>query len=234
MDEKEQGRRHILIVDDEPEILGYLRRGLTFEGFRVSTAPDGETALTLAAHDPPDLVILDIMLPGMDGIAVCEDLRRHDPELPILMLTARDRVPDRVAGLESGADDYLVKPFAFIELLARIRALLRRARHRREEPHRLTYADLTLDPKARTVERAGRPIHLTAREFDLLELFLRHPNQVLTRDVILESIWGYQDDIPESNIVDVYVRYLRQKLEAGGGKRLIQTVRSVGYVLREE
>lgn len=227
-------RQHVLIVDDESEILGYLKRGLTFEGFRVSSAADGETALAIAARDRPDVVILDVMLPGMDGLAVCEHLRREDPHLPILMLTARDTVPDRVAGLESGADDYLVKPFAFIELLARIRALLRRSVRRQEEVRPLRYADLVLDPRARTVERAGRPVELTTREFDLLELFLRHPNQVLTRDVILENIWGYQDDIPESNIVDVYVRYLRQKLEAGGGTRLLQTVRGVGYVLREE
>lgn len=234
MEPAERGRWHILVVDDEPEIVGYLKRGLTFEGFRVSVALDGETALQRAAEEKPDLVILDVLLPGMDGIAVCERLRAQDPDLPILMLTARDSVPDRVAGLESGADDYLVKPFAFLELLARIRALLRRASRKQEEPRVLTYADLVLDPVARTAERAGRPIHLTAHEFDLLELFMRHPNQVLTRDVILENIWGYHDDIPESNIVDVYVRYLRNKLEAGGGRRLIQTVRGVGYVLREE
>lgn len=234
MSEPAHRRQHLLIVDDEPEILGYLKRGLTFEGFRVSAVADGESALAIAARDRPDLVILDVMLPGMDGLAVCERLRQSDPHLPILMLTARDSVPDRVAGLESGADDYLVKPFAFIELLARIRALLRRSVRRQEEPHLLRYADLVLDPQARTVERAGRPIELTTREFDLLELFLRHPNQVLTRDVILENIWGYQDDIPESNIVDVYVRYLRNKLEAEGGARLLQTVRGVGYVLRLE
>ncbi len=235
METAERGRWHILVVDDEPEILGYLKRGLTFEGFRVSTAADGQTALERAGQEPPDLVILDLMLPDMDGIEVCERLRQDDATLPILMLTARDSVLDRVAGLESGADDYLVKPFAFIELLARIRALLRRAaRRREEEPPLLQYADLTMDPQARMVERAGRPIRLTAREFDLLELFLRHPNQVLTRDIILENIWGYQDDLPESNIVDVYVRYLRNKLEAEGKPRLIQTVRGVGYVLREE
>jgi DNA-binding response OmpR family regulator len=221
-------------VDDEPEILGYLKRGLTFEGFFVSTAPDGEAALASAAQEAPDLVVLDVMLPGLDGIAVCERLRAASPDLPILMLTARDSVPDRVAGLESGADDYLVKPFAFIELQARIRALLRRSSQKSEGPHLLTCADLVLDPQARTVERAGRPVRLTTHEFDLLELFLRHPSQVLTREVILENIWGYHDDIPESNIVDVYVRYLRNKLEAAGGSRLIQTVRGVGYVLREE
>lgn len=234
MAEEERGRWHILIVDDEPEILSYLRRGFVFEGYRVSTAIDGESALAQAAREPPDLVILDLMLPGMDGIDVCEDLRRNDPHLPILMLTARDSVPDRVAGLESGADDYLVKPFAFIELLARVRALLRRVSRRQEEPRILQYADLVVDPQGRTVERAGHRIALTTREFDLLELFLRHPRQVLTRDIVLENIWGYHDDIPESNIVDVYVRYLRNKLEAGGQSRLIQTVRGFGYVLREE
>jgi two-component system response regulator MprA len=234
MDDTGHRRWHILIVDDEPEIVGYLKRGLAFEGFRVSTAADGETALTVAAQEKPDLVVLDIMLPGVDGIVVCERLRASDPRLPILMLTARDSVPDRVAGLESGADDYLVKPFAFIELLARIRALLRRAIRKQEESHPLRYANLVLDSLARTAERAGQPLRLTTHEFDLLELFLRHPNQVLTRDVILENIWGYIDDIPESNIVDVYVRYLRQKLEAVGEGRLIQTVRGVGYVLRQE
>jgi len=234
MEPTERKRWYILIVDDEPEILGYLKRGLVFEGFRVSTAPDGETALALAAAEIPDLVILDIMLPGMDGIAVCEALRQMTTNLPILMLTARDSVPDRVAGLESGADDYLVKPFAFIELLARIQALLRRASRKRQEPRQLLYANVVLDPRARTVVRAGRAIPLTTREFDLLELFMRHPNQVLTRDAILENIWGYLDDIPESNIVDVYVRYLRNKLAPAGESRLIQTVRGVGYVLREE
>jgi len=234
MEPTERNRWHILVVDDEPEILGYLKRGLTFEGFRVSTVTDGEAALSLAEQDPPDLVILDVMLPGIDGIAVCETLRQQDANLPILMLTARDSVPDRVAGLDSGADDYLVKPFAFIELLARIHALLRRASRRREEPQPLHYADVVLDPQAHTVERAGQPVSLTVREFDLLELLMRHPNQVLTRNVILENIWGYHDDIPESNIVDVYVRYLRNKLAAAGKSRLIQTVRGLGYVLREE
>jgi two-component system response regulator MprA len=234
MERTERKHWRILIVDDEPEILGYLQRGLTFEGFRVSTATDGETALELAAREPPDLVILDVMLPGMDGIAVCEALRQNAASLPILMLTARDSVPDRVAGLESGADDYLVKPFAFIELLARIQALLRRASRKREEPRALTYADVVLDPQARTVTRAGRPLTLTTREFDLLELFMRHPNQVLTRGAVLQNLWGYLDDIPESNIVDVYVRYLRNKLAPRGESRLIQTVRGVGYVLREE
>jgi two-component system response regulator MprA len=234
MNPTDRNRWHLLVVDDEPEILGYLKRGLIFEGFRVSTATDGESALALAEQDPPDLVILDVMLPGMDGLAVCEMLRQREAGPPILMLTARDSVPDRVAGLDSGADDYLVKPFAFIELLARIHALLRRSSHRHEEPQVLRYADVVLDPRARSVERGGRPISLTTREFDLLELLMRHPNQVLTRDAILENIWGYHDDIPESNIVDVYVRYLRNKLATAGASRLIQTVRGLGYVLRED
>ncbi len=234
MSDPDHTRQRILLVDDEPEILGYLKRGLTFEGFAVSTAADGETALALAAQQPPDLVILDIMLPGLDGLVVCEHLRQADPFLPILMLTARDSVPDRVAGLESGADDYLVKPFAFMELLARIRALLRRTIRKKEEPHLLQYADLVLDPQGRMAHRSGQALHLTAREFDLLELFLRHPNQVLTRDVILENLWGYDEDIPESNIVDVYIRYLRNKMEDRGQARLLQTVRGSGYVLREE
>ncbi len=234
MSEADHTRQRILLVDDEPEILGYLKRGLTFEGFTVLTAADGETALALAMQQPPDLVILDIMLPGLDGLAVCERLRQSDPLLPVLMLTARDSVPDRVAGLESGADDYLVKPFAFMELLARIRALLRRTIRRKEEPRLLQYGDLALDPQGRIAHRSGQPLHLTTREFDLLELFLRHPNQVLTRDVILENLWGYDEDIPESNIVDVYVRYLRNKMEDRGQARLLQTVRGSGYVLREE
>jgi DNA-binding response OmpR family regulator len=171
------------------------------------------------------------MLPGMDGLDVCRRLRAAG-QTPILMLTAKDAVPDRVAGLDAGADDYLVKPFAFDELLARVRALLRRSKPA-EEPETLRFTDLTLDPAAREAKRGERRLDLTAKEFDLLELFMRHPRQVLTREVIYDRIWGY-DFGGESNIIEVYIRYLRQKTEAGGEPRLIQTVRSVGYVLREE
>lgn len=220
----------ILVVEDDRRIRDLLRRGLIFEGYEVVTAEDGETALTLAREELPDAVILDLMLPGMDGLEVCRRLRQVS-NLPILMLTARDAVADRVTGLDAGADDYLVKPFAFDELLARLRALFRR--HRMESaPDTHEFSDLTLSPLTRQVFRNGDEIQLTAKEFDLLELFMRHPNQVLTREMIYEHIWNY-DFGGESNIIEVYVRYLRTKLEAGGKPRLIQTVRGVGYALRE-
>lgn len=222
----------VLIVEDEPKIADFLRRGLTFEGYQVRVAYTGEEALAMVRESPPDLVILDIMLPGIDGMEVCRRLRKNHPDLPILMLTARDAIPDRVAGLDAGADDYLVKPFAFDELLARLRALLRRARP--PEPGEvLRFADLTMNTATREVWRGERPVDLTAREFDILELFLRHPRQVLTRDLLYERIWGY-DYGGESNIIEVYIRYLRAKLEAAGEPRLLHTVRGVGYVLREE
>lgn len=222
----------VLIVEDEPKIADFLRRGLTFEGYQVRVAYTGEEALAMVRESPPELVILDIMLPGIDGMEVCRRLRKNHPDLPILMLTARDAIPDRVAGLDAGADDYLVKPFAFDELLARLRALLRRARP--PEPGEvLRFADLTMNTATREVWRGERPIDLTAREFDILELFLRHPRQVLTRDLLYERIWGY-DYGGESNIIEVYTRYLRAKLEAAGEPRLLHTVRGVGYVLREE
>ncbi|MGQ9586079.1 MAG: response regulator transcription factor [Anaerolineae bacterium] len=222
----------ILIVEDEPKIAGFLRRGLAYEGYQVQVAYTGEEGLAMVREEPPDLVILDIMLPGMDGMEVCRRLRKNHPEIPILMLTARDAIPDRVAGLDAGADDYLVKPFAFDELLARLRALLRRARP--PEPGEvLQFADLTLNPATREAYRGGRALDLTAREFDVLELFMRNPRQVLTREILFERIWGY-DYGGESNIIEVYVRYLRAKLEAGGEPRLLHTVRGVGYALREE
>lgn len=222
----------VLIVEDEPKIADFLRRGLTFEGYQVRVAYTGEEALAMVRDTPPDLVVLDLMLPGIDGMEVCRRLRKNHPDLPILMLTARDAIPDRVAGLDAGADDYLVKPFAFDELLARLRALLRRARP--PEPGEvLRFADLTMNTTTREVWRGERPIDLTAREFDILELFLRHPRQVLTRDLLYERIWGY-DYGGESNIIEVYIRYLRAKLEAAGEPRLLHTVRGVGYVLREE
>jgi DNA-binding response OmpR family regulator len=222
----------VLIVEDEPKIADFLRRGLTFEGYQVQVAYTGEEALAMVREASPNLVILDIMLPGIDGMEVCRRLRKNHPDLPILMLTARDAIPDRVAGLDAGADDYLVKPFAFDELLARLRALLRRARP--PEPGEvLRFADLTMNTTTREVWRGERPVDLTAREFDILELFLRHPRQVLTRDLLYERIWGY-DYGGESNIIEVYIRYLRAKLEAAGEPRLLHTVRGVGYVLREE
>lgn len=221
----------ILIVEDEAEIAGYLRRGLTFEGYTVEIASDGRQALDIAREQPPDLVVLDLMLPGIDGLEVAWRLRAAS-DVPIIMLTARDAIPDRVAGLEAGADDYLIKPFAFEELLARIRVQLRR-RQREDAATVLRYGPLTMDLAAHEVTIGDRRVDLTAKEYDLLELFMRHPQQVLTRDVIYDRVWGYNFG-GESNIIEVYVRYLRQKLEAHGEPRLIHTVRGVGYILREE
>ena len=221
----------VLVVDDDPKILSLLRRGLSFAGYTVDAAVDGEAALAAARDRPPDIVVLDVMLPGVDGLEVCRRLRLGDASLPILMLTARDRIPDRVAGLDAGADDYLVKPFDFDELLARLRALLRRARPL--EGEQLCFADLSLDTLTRDVQRAGQAIELTTKEYELLEFFLRHPRQVLNRDTIFERVWG-SDFLGGSNLIDVHVMRLREKLEADGLPRLIQTVRGVGYSLREE
>ena len=221
---------HILVVEDEEKITDFLRRGLVYEGYRVDVAHDGQSGLALARENPPDLVILDWMLPGMDGLEVCRRLRSGGP-VPIILLTARDSVADRVLGLDAGADDYLIKPFDFDELLARIRALLRRAQP--QSPEILKFADLSLDTGTRQAFRGERAIDLTAKEYELLELFMRNPRQVLTRDVIFDRVWGY-DFGGESNIIEVYVRYLRQKLETGNEPRLLHTVRGVGYVLREE
>lgn len=220
---------HILIVDDDEEIRASLRRGLAFEGFTVSLAADGEEALRFLRHEPPDLVVLDIMMPGLDGLEVVRRLRLADEQLPVILLTARDAVPDRVTGLEAGADDYLVKPFAFSELLARIRVRLRR---RPGEERELRFADLRLDTAGREAWRGGRAIALTTTEYELLRLFLLHPRQVLTRAHIFDRVWGYEF-VGESKVIEVYVRYLREKLEANGEPRLIQTVRGAGYVLRE-
>lgn len=220
----------ILVVDDDPKMLNLMRRGLSFAGYAVDLAEDGEQALAIARDSGPDLVVLDIMLPGLDGFEVCRRLRVGDPGLPILMLTAKGRVPDRIAGLDSGADDYIVKPFAFDELLARIRALLRRAGLKEDDLLRFT--NLTLDPATREVQRGGRRITLTTKEFELLEFLLRHPRQVLSRDLIFERIWG-SNFLGESNIIDVHVMRLRDKLEAAGEPRLIHTIRGAGYSLRE-
>lgn len=219
----------ILIIEDDEAILRVLRRALAYEGYRVDTAIDGESGLNMARDHHPDLVILDWMLPGMDGLEVCQRLRAGG-SIPVLMLTAKDTLQDRVQGLDAGADDYMVKPFELDELLARIRALLRRT-----QPERvplLTFVDLSLDTSTRQASRHGRVISLTAKEYDLLELFMRHPRQVLTREMIFDRVWGY-DFGGESNVLDVYIRYLRQKLEVGDEQRLIHTVRGVGYVLRE-
>lgn len=224
-------QQRVLVIEDEEKITDVLKRGLVYEGYVVDIANDGMTGLAIARDYPPDLVVLDWMMPGMDGLEVCRRLRAASSTLPILILTARDAVQDRVQGLDAGADDYLVKPFAFEELLARIRALLRRATP--SAPEVLRFADLSLDTGTHQAFRGNRAIELTAKEYELLELFLRNPRQVLTRDLIFDRVWGY-DFGGESNIIEVYVRYLRQKTEAEGESRLIHTVRGVGYVLREE
>jgi two-component system, OmpR family, response regulator MprA len=223
--------QRILIVEDEVEIADYLRRGLAFEGFAVEVAGSGYAALVAARERPPDVVVLDLMLPGLDGMEVAQRLRAGS-SVPIIMLTARDSVADRVAGLERGADDYLVKPFAFEELLARIRVQLRR--HQAQDTGEvLAFGPLNLDLAAHEVRLADQRISFTAKEFELLELFMRHPRQVLTRDLLYERIWGY-DFGGESNVIEVYIRALRQKLEAAGAPRLIHTIRGVGYVLRDD
>jgi two-component system response regulator MprA len=222
----------VLVVDDERAVRDSLRRALELEGYDVELAADGEEALErLAQNGEPDAVVLDILMPRMDGLEVCRRLRREGHRLPVLMLTARDEVENRVAGLDAGADDYVTKPFALEELLARLRALLRRTTSGSGEV--LRFADLELDPKTREVRRAGEPIELTRTEFSLLELFLLNPRQVLTRSVIFERVWGYDFGF-SSNSLDVYIGYLRRKTEAGDRPRLIQTVRGVGYALREK
>ncbi|HEU4490026.1 MAG TPA: response regulator transcription factor [Jiangellales bacterium] len=222
----------VLVVDDDPAVRDSLRRSLAFNGYEVDVAADGEEGLHRLARQRPDAVVLDVMMPRLDGLATCRALRAAGDDVPVLMLTARDEVSDRVAGLDAGADDYLPKPFALEELLARLRALLRRAVRSAADEDQLRLADLTLDPGTRDVRRGDRPIRLTRTEFSLLELLLRHPRQVLTRDRILEEVWGY--DFPTTaNSLEVYVGYLRRKTEAEGEPRLIHTVRGVGYVARE-
>ncbi|HTE86332.1 MAG TPA: response regulator transcription factor [Dehalococcoidia bacterium] len=217
----------ILVIDDDPKIVSVLRRALAYAGYPVKTALTAAEGLAHALEEPPGLVILDVMLPDLSGFEVCRRLRQGS-DVPILMLTARDEVDDRVHGLDQGADDYLVKPFALQELLARVRTLLRRAR---PEPKVLRYADLSLDTGTRDTRRGDREIPLSAKEYELLSLFLRNPRQVLTRDMIMEHVWGY-DFSGESNVLEVYVGYLRSKLEAGGEPRLVHTVRGAGYVLK--
>ncbi|MBB5790948.1 response regulator transcription factor [Jiangella mangrovi] len=225
----------VLVVDDDPGVRESLRRSLAFNGYQVELASDGEEALRAISDDAPDAVVLDIMMPRLDGLATCRALRAAGSDLPILMLTARDEVSDRVSGLDAGADDYLPKPFALEELLARLRALLRRAAPATDPAaeRQLRMGDLALDPVTRDVTRGARAIRLTRTEFSLLELLLRHPRQVLTRDRILEEVWGY--DFPTTaNSLEVYVGYLRRKTEEQGEPRLIHTVRGVGYVARED
>ncbi len=220
----------ILVVEDDQKILQFLQRGLALDGYDVETALDGKAGLEAARENFPDLVVLDLMLPGMDGLDVCRRLRAEG-DVPILILTAKDSVNDRVIGLDMGADDYMVKPFDLDELLARIRALLRRVQPN-SHPEIYQFADLVLDSGTHQARRGDRVISLTAKEYELLEMFMRHPRQVLTRDVIYDSVWGY-DFGGKSNIIEVYVRYLRQKLQKEGEEQLIHTVRGVGYVLRE-
>ena len=221
---------HILLVEDEVKLARFVELELSSEGYRVSVAHDGISGLTLAREFQPDIAILDWMLPGLTGVELCRRLRATGSKVPVILLTAKDDVSDRVTGLDAGADDYVVKPFSIEELLARIRAHLRRT----QEPDAdlLQFEDLSLNTKTREVFRGSRLIELTAKEFDLLEYLLSHPRQVFTRDQILEHVWGY-DFVGDSNIIEVYIRYLRLKLEEKGEKRVIHTIRGVGYALRD-
>ncbi|WP_432969021.1 response regulator transcription factor [Dactylosporangium sp. CA-233914] len=233
----------ILVVDDDAAVRDSLARTLRFEGYQVETAADGKQAVESVRAAEPDAVVLDVSMPVMDGLEACRELRADGVLVPVLMLTARDSVGDRVAGLDAGADDYLIKPFALQELLARLRALLRRSmlaaqaapeeRSAADASGWLRFADLRLDPQTREVWRGDRALRLTRTEFAILEVFLRHPRQVLTREVLFEHVWGY-DFGETSNSIHVYLGYLRRKLEAGGEARLLHTVRGVGFVLREE
>ncbi|CAM5721261.1 DNA-binding response regulator OS=Streptomyces alboniger OX=132473 GN=CP975_16430 PE=4 SV=1 [Streptomyces alboniger] len=235
--EGDRDTQRILIVDDEPAVREALQRSLAFEGYDTQVAVDGADALEKTTAYQPDLLVLDIQMPRMDGLTAARRIRGAGDTTPILMLTARDTVGDRVTGLDAGADDYLVKPFELDELFARVRALLRRSSYAAsgagvEEDEALTFADLRMDLATREVTRAGRPVELTRTEFTLLEMFMAHPRQVLTREQILKAVWGF-DFEPSSNSLDVYVMYLRRKTEAGGEPRLVHTVRGVGYVLRQ-
>lgn len=220
----------VLVLDDDERIRATLRRALLYAGFDVAIAASGEEALERALQTPPDMAILDVMLPGIDGLEVCRRLREDRPNLPILLLTARDSVADRVAGLDIGADDYVVKPFAMEELLARVRAHLR---HGAQPDQILRYADLTLDTGTRDAKRGDRDLELSTTQYELLKLFLNNPRQVLTRDLIMDRVWGY-DFEGESNVLEVYISQIRHKLEEGEEPRLIHTVRGAGYTLRED
>jgi two-component system, OmpR family, response regulator MprA len=222
--------QRILVVDDDPAVTSVLRRGLSYEGFAVDTASSGSEGLNVAREKTPDLIILDIMMPDLDGFEVLRRIRSADPTLPVLMLTARDAPADQVEGLESGADDYVVKPFTFEVLLARVHALLRRQEAGR--PAIMHFADLSLDTGIHRAQRGSRAIDLTSTEYKLLLLFLEHPRQVLTRDILMERVWGY-DFGGDTNVLETYIKQLRQKIEADGEARLIHTVRGTGYVLRE-
>jgi len=220
------------VVDDEPAVRRALERALRLDNYEVALAADGEEALDALAQTPADAVVLDVSMPRLDGLEVCRRMRKAGDRTPVLMLTARDAIDDRVQGLDVGADDYLVKPFALRELQARLRALLRRSGDGAGDGEALSYADLVLDPVAHEVRRADRLIDLSKTEFLLLELFMRHPRQVLTRSAIFENVWGY-DFGPTSNALGVYMGYLRRKTEAAGEPRLLHTVRGIGYVLRD-
>ncbi|MDE3074102.1 MAG: response regulator transcription factor [Chloroflexota bacterium] len=226
-----QVNARILLVDDDPAVLSSLRRALAIAGYEVLLAETGEAALSIAQASRPDLVVLDVLLPGIDGFTVCERLRSMRSNVPVLILTAKDTVVDRVVGLDRGADDYLVKPFAVDELLARVRALLRRSQAPAED--QLSFGDVVIDTGAHQGFRAGRPLRLTPREYSLLEMFLRHPRQALSREQICQHVWGYAFE-GESNFVDVAVKELRKKLEEHEEPRIIQTIRGFGYVLRED
>jgi DNA-binding response OmpR family regulator len=230
MPEPESSSAHILVIEDEAKLARFLETGLTYEGYRVSVVGDGTAGLAAARAQNPDLVLLDWMLPEISGLEVCRQLRLTGDRVPVVLMTASDEVAARAAGLEAGADDYVVKPFSLQELLARIRIYLQ---HPKGSPHgQLVFMDLTLDPVTREVRRGERQVELTAKEYELLRYLMEHPRQVLTRQQILEHVWGH-DFAGDSNIIEVYIRYLRLKIEAPGEKRLIQTVRGVGYVLRD-
>lgn len=227
---RQAGRRppSLLVVEDQADLAAMLAQVLDEEGFTTRAVGDGRRAIEEAMRLPPDLVVLDVLLPGLDGLAVCSELRARGFRMPVILLTARDAVPDRVAGFEAGADDYVAKPFAFEELIARIRAHLRR---QGVAGPRLEIADLVLEPDTHRASRAGRPLALSPTEFRLLETLMRNPGQVLSRETLLERVWGFDAD-PTSNVVDLYVHYLRRKVDRGFGRPLIHTVRSLGYVLR--
>jgi two-component system, OmpR family, response regulator MprA len=228
-------RHKITVIDDDEKITSMLKRSLTFEGYDVVTAPDGQEGLKRILEHEPEVIVLDVMMPRLDGWEVCRRIRDGGISTPVLMLTAKDDISDRVKGLDLGADDYLVKPFALEELLARVRALLRRKGPETadQKTNRIQYEDVILDLDTREVFRSGHRIELTTKEFDLLHLFMMNPRRVLSRDVIMEKVWGY-DYSGESNVMEVYIALLRQKTEEHGGKRMIQTVRGAGYVLRGE